>query len=407
MKNTRSVYLTVLKRWNYSSLLFLSATFAGATTAAFPLLLLGFGYSKPAVAIFFCINPLIAVLYNLVGMRWVARAGYPPMLLVITCLCVPTGTALMAFSGGNGFILYLGSALMVTTSTIIPQVFGRMAAATSGDTQELLIAALRQLQVAGYITGLGAFALFGTINVEPTFGAAAISIVAALIAMTVAKDARPVPHRRTPDASSASPIDTGAVSLPRWTSGILVAVIIVALLKAADAMRAVYLPLYTATTGFSAADISLLLIIVAIIEFAVLPAVGRGGQRFGNYKMIALIGVLGSVSFLILMITDERSWIYASQVFFAMFAAGFQSIGLAMLARLLPGGAGQGAAVFQAVIQMGAILGVTLPLLLPGYSSSIFAVAFLACILAATLSTLLSRSRRRASDLQGSGKVEQ
>ncbi|MFE6385238.1 MFS transporter [Nocardiopsis dassonvillei] len=407
MKNSRSVYSTVLNRWNYSSLLFLGATFAGATTAAFPLLLLEFGYSKPAVAIFFCINPLIAVLYNLVGMRWVARAGYPPMLLVITCLCVPTGTALMTLSGGNVFILYLGSALMVTTSTVLPQVFGRMAAATSGDTQDLLIAALRQLQVAGYITGLGAFALFGTINVDPTLGAAAISILAALIAMTVVKDARRLPDRNTPDASAASQIGTSAASSPSWTSGILIALIIVALLKSADAMRAVYLPLYTAMTGFTAADISLLLIIVAIIEFAVLPAVGRGGQRFGNYKMIALISVLGSISFLILMISEERPWIYASQVFFAMFAAGFQSIGLAMLARLLPGGAGQGAAVFQAVIQLGAILGVTLPLLLPGYSSSIFAVAFLACILAATLSALLSRSRRHAPDLQDSDKVEQ
>ncbi|MFK3672027.1 hypothetical protein ACI2IX_17815 [Leifsonia aquatica] len=398
MKSSQSTFATVRTHWRYSSLLFLSAAFAGATTAAIPLLLNDFGYSKAAIAVFFCVNPIIAVLYNLVGMRWVAKAGYPPAVLVVTCLSVPTGTTLMTLSGGSIALLYLGSALMVTTSTIIPQVFGRLAAATNGDTQELVIASLRQLQVAGYIAGLGAFALFGSISVSPVAGAASIAAIAAVIALTTSMARSRRSESLAPAPSKALPVHSTPVAMMRWTYGLVAAVVIVGLLKSADAMRAVYFPLYAATAGFTAADISLLLIAAAIVEFAVLPLIGRGGVRLGSFRMIAIVSVLGSLSFLTLILAEARPLVYASQMLFALFTAGFQSIGLAMLARLLPGGAGQGAAVFQAVLQFGAILGVTLPLLVPGYSGSIFAVALLACLLAAMISALLARSQNRSQN---------
>ena len=86
-----------------------------------------------------------------------------------------------------------------------------------------------------------------------------------------------------------------------------------------------------------------------------------------------------------------------SQVVYAGFAALFQALGPVLLGRWLPSGLAGGVGVFGAVLQVGALVGVLVPLLVPGYGAAVFWVATLPCVVAGTLLAALGQARAPAT----------
>jgi hypothetical protein len=126
-----------------------NAVFGGITAVGVPVALNAAGLSKVQIAVFFVVNAAIAISYNTLLVPRIRRADYPWSALLATSLAVPAGLLLVRASGGHVVVLYLGGALMLFVSTLVPQLFGRVAAQGGGDTQESSIARMRAVLISG------------------------------------------------------------------------------------------------------------------------------------------------------------------------------------------------------------------------------------------------------------------
>ena len=234
--------------------------------------------------------------------------------------------------------------------------------------------------MVGFITGLGLYSILSLTPVPPLAGAVAVALVGALLVLRLPPGrlaAHTVSARRSTGPDGAA--------LRTVTAAVALSLVAVALMKSADQLRGVYLPLYAVTIDIPEATISLLFIATAVIEIPLLSALIRLDGKFGTTATLAMVCGAGAVAFLLVFLAGNYAVLLLSQVIYAVFAAGFQSIGLVLLGRQMRGGNGAGANAYTAVTQVGIVMGVLLPLLTPGYSRWIFVIGAAICVLAAAL----------------------
>jgi hypothetical protein len=334
-----------------------NAVFGGITAVGVPVALNAAGLAKVQIAVFFVVNAAIAIGYNTLLVPRIRRAGYPRSALLATSLAVPAGLLLVRASGGHVLVLYLGGALMLFVSTLVPQLFGRVAAQGGGVAQESSIARLRAVLISGYILGLILYALLAQAGLDPLLAA-----VAAAVLTTVCATGCPSTPTVDPDARVAA-----AATRPHLALVFLAALALVALLKSVDTLRAIYLPLFAVSSGIPAAHVPPVLLASAVLELAALPALTR--------LTLAVVALAGVLAFSILAGDQSYPALLVSQAVYAVAAAGYQSIGLLLLERTSGGGPGAGASAYMAVVQIGTVLGALLPLAVTGYDPRIFLVA--------------------------------
>jgi hypothetical protein len=342
-----------------------NAVFGGITAVGVPVALNAAGLAKVQIAVFFVVNAAIAIGYNTLLVPRIRRAGYPRSALLATSLAVPAGLLLVRASGGHVVVLYLGGALMLFVSTLVPQLFGRVAAQGRGDTQESSIARMRAVLISGYILGLILYALLAQAGLDPLLAA-----VAAAVLTTVCATSCPSTPTVDPDARVAS-----AAARPRLVLVFLAALALVALLKSVDTLRAIYLPLFAVSSGIPAAHVPPVLLASAVLELAALPALTRLSSARGSVLTLAVVALAGVLAFSILAGDQSYPALLVSQTVYAVAAAGYQSIGLLLLERTSGGGPGAGASADVAVVQIGTVLGALLPLAVTGYDPRIFLLA--------------------------------
>ncbi|ROP57421.1 MULTISPECIES: hypothetical protein [unclassified Rathayibacter] len=342
-----------------------NAVFGGITAVGVPVALNAAGLAKVQIAVFFVVNAAIAIGYNTLLVPRIRRAGYPRSALLATSLAVPAGILLVRASGGHVLVLYLGGALMLFVSTLVPQLFGRVAAQGRGDTQESSIARMRAVLISGYILGLILYALLAQAGLDPLLAA-----VAAAVLTTVCATGCPSTPTVEPDARVAS-----AAARPRLVLVFVAALALVALLKSVDTLRAIYLPLFAVSSGVPAAHVPPVLLASAVLELAALPALTRLSSARGSVLTLAVVALAGGLAFSILSSTQSYPALLVSQAVYAVAAAGYQSIGLLLLERTSGGGPGAGASAYMAVVQIGTVLGALLPLAVTGYDPRIFLLA--------------------------------
>ncbi|NRG40104.1 hypothetical protein GTU73_06280 [Rathayibacter sp. VKM Ac-2804] len=341
-----------------------NAVFGGITAVGVPVALDAAGLAKVQIAVFFVVNAAIAIAYNTLLVPRIRRAGYPRAALVATSLAVPVGLLLVRASGGHVVVLYLGGALMLFVSTLVPQLFGRVAA-RGGDTQEASIARMRAVLISGYILGLVLYALLAQAGLDPLLAAVAAAVVTAVCATGC---------RSTRLAAPDGPRSDGSTR-PRLALVFLAALALVALLKSVDTLRAIYLPLFAVSSGVPAALVAPVLLASAVLELAALPALSRLSSARGSVLTLAVVALAGVLAFSILSSTQSYPALLVSQALYAVAAAGYQSIGLLLLERTSGGGPGAGASAYMAVVQIGTVLGALLPLAVTGYDPRIFLLA--------------------------------
>lgn len=372
-----------------------NAVVASLATVSLPIMLSQHGASKVFIAVYFVTGAVGGAVLTFTAGRLLLRAETPRPAVLLASVCAIAGVS-ASIAVHPMWPLYIAAVAVMCNSLGYPRL---VAAAPNDDGRQL--ATVRQLFVFGYLVGLGLFAALS--GLAPGRGAAlpaaAAAVVAALNgALAFLPTSRRVatPGRRTATGAGAGP------AMP--AAAVITACIAVLLMRSADSLRQVYLPLYALADGVRSALVSTLFAVTAVGELFVLAPLGRLSDRHGSSRVLVGVAAAGAASSLIVWLAHGYLPLITSQVLYAVFAAGFQSIGMVLLADLLPSGVGGGAVAYMALVQLGSTLGIVAPLAVPGYAPALFALGALFCVVAMLLLVppLRAETARRMRDARNS-----
>lgn len=376
----------------YELVLLFNAMFGGLTAVGLPLALNNAGLSKGAIAVFFVCNAFVAVVYNTVLVPRIRRAGYPRQALIGTLCCVPVGTLLVARAPDQPAVLYAGGVLMLCVSAVVPQVFGRAGNAAHGALRTTMVLRFRRVLIAGYIAGLLLYSGCEALHLDPLLVAA---FVASLCLIGPSSSVFRGKVAAGPSISGGT-IRSTLGRAPALT--VAAALGVVGLLKSVDTLRGLYLPLVAASGGIEPSLISASFMVASLLEFAMLPILGTLTRRHGSALTSVVVAVVAIAVFVFLASSTGIWALLIVQALYSFVGAGFQSVGLLLLSDVRGTDAGAGASAYMAVTQVGTVLGALLPLVVIGYSPTIFWVAAALSCGAASLGWLVkSRSGTSAS----------
>ena len=356
-----------------------NAVFAGLTTPALPLLLAGRGESKPVIATFFVLNAASAAVLNLTAGSQLRRRGFPRRWVYACPAAAALATAVVAGTGARWPVFAAGT-VMMGMSLVFPALVG-LASGFPDRSVAGTVATLRTVFVLGYLAGLGAFSL-----VAAALSSAAAPVwVAAGVAGATAFAAALRPVATGPATGGPGVAEDRPAPRPTPAPLLVAAVGAVLLLRAADSLRMVYLPLYAVATAAPKPLVAGLFGVTAAVEVVVLTPLSRLAERLGSRPALAGIAATGTLSFLVVALGAGGPALIGSQVVYAVFAAGFQSVGMVLLGDCLRSGSGGGASLFTAVVQTGSMVGIVAPLMVPGFTVRTFWIGAGFCTLAAVL----------------------
>ncbi|GAA4955154.1 MFS transporter [Actinoplanes utahensis] len=365
----------------------LNATFYGQISVTLPLAISASGASKTQVAIFFAVSAVVAAGLNLIGGPALRRRGSPWWGASACGLIAAAGT-LVVLAVAPSPVMYLAGAAMMTMTLVFPHyitiIDGFRVAAPAR-----LVGRMRRIFVIGFIAGL-ALASLGELvagavdGFQPLWIAAAIAVATGLIPLFETS------LKAGPDTAPKPAPDRGA-GRARARGAVLPVVLAVLLLRGADSVRLVYLPLFVVGQGMSSTFVAVLFLASVVAEVPLLGPISALADRIGSRRTIVLVAGAGLASFALIVVGSGIALLILSQLLYAVFAAGFQSIGMVLLSDVLDGGLGAGADVYTGMVQVGAVFGVVAPLLVPGYSAQIFLLGAGFCLI-----SMLLLSIRRA-----------
>ncbi|WP_454041910.1 hypothetical protein [Cellulosimicrobium sp. Marseille-Q8652] len=391
--------MAVLSRSRLGQAWLLVAVTTGVITPGYPLALHAAGFTKAQIAVFFALNSVAAFVFSVVAVRQLRRAsrrGVLPALLLGSAAGL-----VLAASGSDRATVHVGgvlSMLFVAAMPVTVRAIQTSGLAASTD-DAALSARVRSLSVLGYVLGVAlygvAVALPGPL--DPVLLGAAATASAAVLTWTVRAPGeaadhalKPAPGDRDPatrpdPTTRPDPVGRGGTGRRAVVLGLAVVGLALVLLKGADSLRLVYLPLHVVSGGHAGSWVSALLVVTAVTELVVLRRVATTVPGGSARPVLVVAALLAAASF-----AASATWggvvvLVLSQVVYAGFAALFQALGPVLLGRWLPSGLAGGVGVFGAVLQVGALVGVLAPLLVPGYGAAVFWLATVPCVVAALL----------------------
>jgi hypothetical protein len=347
-----------------------NAMFYGVSGIAVPLALAGHGITKVGVAAYFAAAAVAAAGINLIVGPWLRRHGSPWWGISVAAAVACTGPLFLLTASPAPIVLATGVA-MSGMSLVLPHYIA-IANTDPSSSGARTVSTVRTTFVAGYIAGLLILTIMQLarshgLDINPL--TAALFFVAATAAL-----ARPAAQRGSPPQPAGSP-STASARSSRTTRTIAAVVAAILLLRAADTLRLVYLPLYAVGSGLSDVTVSAIILASVMAELPILPLLAACVDRYGTRPVMLLISASGVASFAIVAQSSGVISLAASQLLYAAFAAGFQSVAIVYLSEHLQGGLGAGAGMHAALFQIGSLIGITAPLVVPGYSSAMFAIA--------------------------------
>lgn|GEM_PF-2369469 len=405
--------MALLTRSRLGGAWLLVAVMTGVITPGYPLALHAAGLSKGQIAVFFAANSLAAFAFSVLAVRRLdlaGRRGVLPALLVASA-----GGLVLAVGATHVVLVHLGGVLSMLFVAATPLLVRRIQAGGLAPADDAALSArVRSLSVVGYVLGVAAYGAASALPgpVDPVLLGAAATLAAAALAgragPATALDPGTAPSGdgttsgRDPasgrDATSgrddaAPPGGAPAVGPAAGAAlgGLALVVAALVLLKSADSLRLVYLPLHVVADGHPQAWASVLFVVTAVVELLVLRRVATsvpGGRA--RPALVAAAG-LAAASFVLSAAWGGLVALVLSQVVYAGFAALFQALGPVLLGRRLPSGLAGGVGVFGAVLQVGALVGVLAPLLVPGYGAAVLWLATVPCVAAGALLVVLGR----------------
>ncbi|MDN3060075.1 hypothetical protein ACFV4E_15645 [Streptomyces hygroscopicus] len=372
-----------LLRSPYGLCLLLVSAMTGLISVGYPVALEAAGFSKDKIAVFFVVDSLTAFAVALTASRPAPLRHARPLLVA----ALVAGAGGVALVGGRSLpLVCLGGALSMAAAVTLPLILRQIQTSpgTAPLSDSVLAAGTRWIAVAGYLAGVAGFGASASLTTRwpewtPVHAAVPLLLAAAALAAAGTRSAA-VASRTTSAGSAHEPP-------PPATPGLLLVAGVAALvlLKAADSVRLVYLPLFVVASGRDERLISVLFLATAAVELLVLPLLGRLGDRRPAPLLLGAAGVVGVLSFAVSAGFASLDTLLLSQLLYAPFTAALQALGPLLLGRLLVGGLPAGAGFFAALMQLGSLIGILAPLTVPGYSPGLFWIAAAFCAVAATV----------------------
>ncbi|MFJ2442192.1 hypothetical protein ACIOWG_17450 [Streptomyces sp. NPDC087658] len=372
-----------LLRSPYGLCLLLVSAMTGLISVGYPVALEAAGFSKDKIAVFFFVDSLTAFALALTASRPAPLRHTRPLLVA----ALVSGAGGVALVGGRSLpLVCLGGALSMAAAVTLPLILRQIQTSpgTAALSDSVLAAGTRWIAVAGYLAGVAGFGASVSLTTRwpdwtPVHAAVPLLLAAAALAAAGTRSAA-VASRTTSARSAHEPP-------PPATPGLLLVAGVAALvlLKAADSVRLVYLPLFVVASGRDERLISVLFLATAAVELLVLPLLGRLGDRRPAPLLLGAAAVVGVLSFAVSAGFASLGSLLLSQLLYAPFTAALQALGPLLLGRLLPGGLPAGAGFFAALMQLGSLIGILAPLTVPGYSAGLFWIAAAFCAVAATV----------------------
>ncbi len=340
----------------------LNAGFVGQTSVAIPGAFVGRGTSLPTIVAFNILVVATALAANLSIFFARRRLSNGKALTIIGSSAAAIGPLVLCLP-----ITPLAAAPLIALSSIVfPLTLSTLRAA-----DEKSVALSRQAFVGGYIGGLSVFAIISGLGLEwhESLYIATITQGLSLLA-TWRTNFR---EGRNSFDADAEPVDGSAPrSVTASIAVVLVAALAVLLMRAGDNIRQSYLPLYIAHRGMPPWTSAVLLASSALAEIAFLPILAMLSRRVSTHALLVISCLLGAFSFAIMAEGGGIVSLLASQVVYAVFLAGYQSLGVVWLQRLLPDSTVGGASLYTVAVQTGSALGLLSALVHRQFTASLF-----------------------------------
>lgn len=382
--------MKALLRSPYGLCLLLVSTMTGLISVGYPVALANAGFGKPGIALFFVLDSLTAFTLALLLSR--RRALRHARAVLVTCLLAGAGG--IALVGGTWLpLVCVGGALSMAAAVTMPLILTQLqrAPTTRGLTDSVLSAGTRWIAVTGYVVGVGGFGASASLG---SWWPGWVPVHAGVPVLVLAAGASLL---GTPTTSSYRRKQENATPQPQLALAVLLfGIAAIVLLKAADSIRLVYLPLYVVATSQDPRLISALFLTTAAAELLILPLLGKSGDRHPTPQLLGTAALVGVVSFAVTAAFATLPALLLSQLLYAPFTAALQAYGPVLLGRLLAGGLPAGAGLFAALMQLGSLIGILAPLTVPGYHSTLFWIAAAFCATAATALLTLTPAKTGA-----------
>lgn len=356
---------------------FIAAAFAGLYTVVLPLLLNERGADKPVIVAFYVLFGTVSMAVNLVVGRWCRETGRHRTGSALGAALGLVGMGLLAAPTPD-WAVHVAAVCGAFGSLIYPSFVALLDNGTLSGARVMSL--VRTVFVVGYVAGLGlASAMFlAEETVGPLFRPihAGLALYVCVLLLSAVLPAA----WRSGKSEKAGEAEPGRRAW--WLVALAVAAIF--LLRGADNLRQVYLPLYALHKGMAESVIPGLFALTAVVEILVLVPLAAATEKFGSVRTLVAVCLVGTLSFLLVAVDTGNAGLLVAQVLYAVFTAGFQSIAVVLLGQVMRSGVSGGIGLFVAIFQLGAVVGVAVPLVVPGYSAAIFWIGCGLCLLAAT-----------------------
>ena len=132
--------------------------------------------------------------------------------------------------------------------------------------------------------------------------------------------------------------------------------------------------------------------ITAALELVTLIVVGALAVRIGEERTITAGALVGAGCFLLMALVPTLPAMLVANLFYSLFIAALAGVAMAYVQGLLSHRPGMGGSLYLVTSNLGALIGISAPLLIPGYSPELFFLPSLLC-LAGALFLVVDRSK--------------
>jgi SET family sugar efflux transporter-like MFS transporter len=286
-------------------------------------------------------------------------------------------------------------------AVFFPQLFAAARLGIMADwepkAQVVGITAFRTLYSFGYVLGTALTSwLAQNADLQAVFFFIALAfILLTALAVAVLRRIEAEIARRTaapPARDPARDVDgKRALVLPLYA--MIVPLLGLVILKAADNTRNVYLSLVMFQLFNDASIAPLMFGITAAAELITMVLIGSLSGRIGEKVTIAVGALFGAVYFFILSFSQSLPVLYGAHLLYAVFVAALQGVAMAYVQSMLAHRMGMSGSLYFAVLNVGGLVGILAPLFVTGYDQSVFIISAVLCLAGAALLMLGDRTR--------------
>jgi MFS transporter, SET family, sugar efflux transporter len=341
------------------------------------------GMDKPQLTVFFVVVIFVGTVVTLVT-GYLSDGMIARYKLVAVGGCIAVLGNIGIATATQPLHMFMAGIALEGVAVFFPQLFAVAKAGVLGDwsrdDQVVGITAFRTLFSLGFIIGTATASwLVQVMDIQAAFFPIAVGgVILTICSVMVLYQVEGRITAKAVDTPASESEEARGVTLPFYA--LIVPLVALIVLEGADSTRTVYLTLVMFQRFKDASIAPLMFGISATAELVTMGLIGSLASKIGEKNAIFGGALVGSFCFIVLAFAQPLSILYAIQPVYAVFVAALQGVAMAYIQGLLTQRAGLGGALFMAVFNIGALVGILSPLLVTGYTQTVFTVPAVLCV---------------------------